>query len=434
MTAFLTASAACEAFATALNEISGRVTQPIEGLEGVANDAYDDAVARMSAALNISADDLMTASEAAATQDTYDAALMKAPSPDDVEAAQSAMEKVKVAAVSGAASPDALLTAVNECARIKGERDAALEQHTTDTTSTVFPKSMTDELGGPGSTPGTTPGSGEPEIKSIESGDDQFEDGAYGNGEPEVGGGSRGDNTDNPGTVAGDDGNAAPPTSTSPVSSGDTTPNRMGSNLSDNTAPANTMLSTDGGATLSPQAGSLSTPQSAQPAVTSPAAQPAPVTGAGNMLSNNPQPRGGSNQQPRSSNNDRRDDGKMSAGEMNALLAPVAAPAGGVPTAGSPAMSSPGTAPSGAPASAPAGAPAPAASGATPPASGANPNASPTAGPGGAMMGSGAAAQAKNQAMAPKPEVKPVISQELLDRAAELSKDGKPTDDTKGTK
>lgn len=427
MTAFLTAASACEAFATALNDIGGRVSQPIEGLEGVANDAYDNAVARMASALNVSADDLMTASEAAAAQDTFDAALMKAPSPDDVEAAQSEMEKVKVAAVAGTATPDELLTAVNECARIKGEREKAVEQHTTDTETTVFPKSTTDELGGtPGGTD-TKPGEPGGGITQGIDNDNEGGTGAF-TGEEGV------PIEDKPGTVAGAYGDAAPQ-STSPVSS-DATTSRMGSNLlSDTAAPANTSLSTDGAATVTPQASGLSMPQSAQPGVTSPAAQPGAVTGAGNMLSNNPQqPRSVSNQQRSRDNNDRNgNDGKMSAGEMNALLAPAAAPTGGAPT-GSPAAMSPGTAPSGAPSSAPTSAPAPAASGATPPASGANPNTSPTAGPGGAMMGSGAAAQAKQQAMAPKPEAKPAISQELLDRAAELSKEDKPADNTKGKK
>lgn len=431
MSGFDVGAEALRTLAADLNAVADAVARPVEEWLGAAGEANAESMQKVAHDLRSSTDDLMDAAEACDGQVIADAKLAAAPTPEDVEKARERLSVVRLAAQDGGVSEEALLAAAREYQKLQDERNAALAEHTDATTQCELPKDnkTSTTFGGDG---GITKGDGDSEGGgSANTGEDGV---PIGDGVPESGGGDLGNNVEGtPETVAGEGGNRTAPPSTPPISS-DPTPSRMGSNVADTAAPANTSLSSDT-ATLSPQAGSLSTPQTAQPGVTSPAAQPGAVTGAGNMLSNNNQQptRGGSNPQQRSrDNNDRNgNDGKMDAAGLNALLAPVAAPAGGAAAVGTPAMSSPGTSPSGAPSSAPT-APAPAA--ATPP--GGAPAGNPATGgaPVGGMMGSGNAARAQQQAMAPKPEAKPVISQELYDKIdSMLDKDKTANPDKKAS-
>lgn len=413
------AAEALRGLAEGLSGIADAVSRPPEQWLGAAGDAYAESMAQVAQYLRTSASDLADAAESCGKQVGVDAELMKAPTTDDLADAAERVAELRAAAVSGAATPAELMAAVREYQTMEAQREEALDVHEQGTQGLELPTDhppLPEGVGGDVCAPGFgEPGVGTvpPVIGKREDDGDESDGGAY-TGEEGV------PDADMPADAPAD-APADVPASVSPCpwsGSGSAQPSTP--SLSD--TAANTELSTDAAATLSPQAGSLGATPMQQPPQQMVGGGGAPgFTTAGTALGQPSQaapPRAAQQQQQQQRREvERGDDGKLTEGGLGALLGHTATGvAAGVTGAavtggGSPAPSAP-TAPSNA------GAPtAPAApTGTTPPPSNpTNPGAVPTAGPGGAMLGSGAGVQ--KASATPKPEAPKPPSGPTLDEA-----------------
>lgn len=440
MSGFPAAAAALETYAHALNAIADGVAQPVDSWMGRAGEQHAESMQALALYLRRVVEVVNTTAATCETQSGFDEELKKAPTPEEVEEAKEHLKEVQDRAVAGIATDAELTQAMEVYQTTKGDRDRAVEQHRDDTTGTVIPQ----DIEAPPSIGGdvcTAPETTDP------SGTELTADGGAGiaEGEEEVGG---------DGTAADSGADIPPPNQPTPTEP--TEPSQGAAPAATDTpapspAPAtlkssvpsqpemppvsadaaHTELTTDGGATLAPQAGSLGGAmpmQQPQPQQMTGGGAPG-FTTAGSMLR---QPNQQVPQQQRSSNQHRGDDGKLTETGIGAILGHSGAVEAGATAAGAgmaaatpPPISTAATAHSAATPS-PTAAPTP---GATPPPVQSSGTPASGAAPIG-MMGAGNTTRGQNAAAAPKPEPKPAVNRELLDRVDDLLKGGDPKPDT----
>ncbi|ETA93314.1 hypothetical protein [Mycobacterium avium] len=437
MSGFPAAQPALETYANALNTIADGVAQPVDSWMGKAGEQHAESMQALALYLRRVVEVVNTAAAACETQSGFDEELKKAPTPEEVEEAKEHLKEVQDRAVAGIATDAELTQAMEVYQTKKGDRDRAVEQHRDDTTGTVIPQDIEapPSIGGDVCTPTETTDPGGTELTA---------DGGAGiaEGEEEVGG---------DGTAADSGVDIPPPNQPTPTEPTPTEPSQgaapaatdtpapspapAGLNSSVPSQPemppvsadaAHTELTTDGGARVAPQAGSLggAVPMQQQPQQMTGGGAPG-FTTAGTMIS---QPNQQAPQQQRSSNQHRGDDGKLNEtgigailGHSGAAVAGASAAGAGMAAATTPPISTAATAPSAATPS-PTAAPAP---GATPPPVQSSGTPASGAAPIG-MMGAGNTTRGQNAAAAPKPEPKPAVNRELLDRVDDLLKGGDP--------
>lgn len=444
MSGFPAAAAALETYADALGIIADGVAQPVDSWMGKAGEQHAESMQALALYLRRVVDVVTTTAAACETQSGFDEELKKAPTPDDVADAKEHLKEVQDRAVAGIATDAELTQAMEVYQTKKSDRDRAVEQHRDDTTGTVIPQ----DIEAPPSIGGdvcTAPETTDP------SGTELTADGGAGiaEGEEEVGG---------DGTAADSGADIPPPNQPTPTEPSQGAAPAATDTPAPSPAPAtlnsgvpsqpemppvsadaaHTELTTDGGATLAPQAGSLggAMPMQQQPQQMVGGGNPG-FTTTGTMIG---QPQQASPNQQRGVAQQHRDkDGKMSLEGLQAVMTsgtaaavvPVSTGGAGVSpvSGGTGAPSVPPTAPT-----APSGAPAtPAApqggspQGGSPlqqtgqPASGAAPI---------GTMGAGNTMRGQNAAVAPKEPPKPKVDKDLLSKVDDLLKGGDPKPNT----
>lgn len=429
MSGFPAAAPVLETYADALGTIADGVAQPVDSWMGKAGEQHAESMQALALYLRRVVDVVTTTAAACETQSGFDEELKKAPTPDDVADAKEHLKEVQDRAVAGIATDAELTQAMEVYQTKKSDRDRAVEQHRDDTTGTVIPQDIEapPSIGGDVCTPTETTDPGGTELT--------VDDGVVTPNEEKDIGGADGERV--PEAPASSETPQPAPTET-PAIAADTpapsaavpTPSSVPSQPVSADA-AHTELTTDGGARVAPQAGSLGGAmpmQQPQPQQMTGGGAPG-FTTAGSMLR---QPNQQAPQQQRSAGPHRGDDGRLSETGIGALLGHSGAAVAGASAAGAgmaaatpPPISTATTAPSTATPS-PTGA---GAAGATPPPVQSSGTPASGAAPIG-MMGAGNTMRGQNAAVAPKPEPKPAVNRELLDRVDDLLKGGDPKPDT----
>lgn len=436
MSGFPAAAAALETYADALGIIADGVAQPVDSWMGKAGEQHAESMQALALYLRRVVDVVTTTAAACETQSGFDEELKRAPTPDDVADAKEHLKETQDRAVAGIATDAELTQAMEVYQTRKGDRDRAVEQHRDDTTGTVIPQDIEAPpiLGGDVCTP----------TESVPGGTELTADDGAGiaEGEEEVGGdGTAADSgadipPPNQPTPTEPSQGAAPAATDTPAPS--PAPATLNSSVPSqpemppvSADAAHTELTTDGGARVAPQAGSLGGAmpmQQPQPQQMTGGGAPG-FTTAGSMLR---QPNQQAPQQQRSSNQHRGDDGKLNETGIGAILGHGGAAVTGATAAGAgmaaattPPISTAATAPSAATPS-PTAAPAP---GATPPPVQSSGTPASGAAPIG-MMGAGNATRGQNAAVAPKPDPKPKVDKDLLSKVDDLLKGGDPKPNT----